>query len=64
METLFYYKYSASMFLNRSGFKFPSEICKDKQVWLLIISTVKAFDNPFSTFFVIITPVVLKSSKI
>ena len=37
---------------------------KDKQAWLLIISSVKAFDSLLSTFFVIIMPEVLKSGKI
>ena len=37
---------------------------KDKQAWLLIISSVKAFDSLLSNFLFIITPVVLKSGKI
>ena len=60
MATLFYYKYSASMFLNRSEFKVPSQIFlsknaerqffdKNKQVCLLIIASVKAFDSLLST---------------
>ena len=49
------------MFLNRSGFKALSQILtkntewqqffdKDKQAWLLVISSVKAFDSLLSTF--------------
>ena len=37
---------------------------EEKQAWLLIISSVKAFDSLLSTFFVIIMPEVLKSGKI
>ena len=38
--------------------------CEEKQAWLLIISSGKAFDSLLSTFFVIIMPEVLKSGKI
>ena len=61
MATLLYWKYSASMFLNRSGFKVLSQIFmenadwlifdKEKQAWLLIISSVKVFESLLSTFF-------------
>ena len=49
-----YYKYSATMFLNRSGFKVPSHLLtrkrqnrsdKDKQAWELIIFSVQAVQD-------------------
>ena len=58
------------MFFNRSGFTALSQILtkkrreavfdKDKQAWLLIISSVSLLSN----FLFIITPEVLKSGKI
>ena len=56
MITLFYYKYSANIFLKRSGFKFwrsNAELQffdKGKQAWQLIISPAKAFGSVLSTF--------------
>ena len=53
MATLFYYKYSASMFLDRSGFKVPSQVLtkiaerkyfdENQQTWVLTFFYGKAF---------------------
>ena len=60
MANLFYYKHNARMSLNKSGFKVSQILTKkktewqffdkNKQEWLLITSSVKAFDGLLSTF--------------